>query len=231
MSSSSISPRQLSGEGTLVSVALRPIIAYAVTRLAREHGFCPHSRLLAGSLTALRQMLQTLSGTPVVVAMDYAEMDCTDDQLVILHLRFPSVRFIMISHELSAPLMRRILHNTDSAFSLLLTDSPLTDYIECFRRVKEGETYVCPALQAVLDENSKEEDQQPSPLTSTEQEILRLIALGLSTRQIAGKRHLSIYTVMTHRRNIFRKIRVNNVREAVRYALRTGIADPLEYYI
>ena len=69
------------------------------------------------------------------------------------------------------------------------------------------------------------------PLTVTEKEILRLLALGKSTKEIAAERFLSVYTVMTHRKNIFRKLKVNNAHEAVRYALRAGIVNAMEYYI
>ena len=68
-------------------------------------------------------------------------------------------------------------------------------------------------------------------LTVTEREILKLMALGKTTKEIAAERFLSVYTVMTHRKNIFRKLEVNNVHEATKYALRAGIVDVVEYYI
>lgn len=73
--------------------------------------------------------------------------------------------------------------------------------------------------------------QEENRLTPTETEILRDIALGLTTREIAEKRYSSFHTVNTHRKNIFRKISVNNVHEATRYALRAGLVDSAEYYI
>lgn len=57
------------------------------------------------------------------------------------------------------------------------------------------------------------------------------MAMGKTTKEIASERFLSVYTVMTHRKNIFRKLQVNNAHEAVRYALRAGIVDAMEYYI
>ena len=57
------------------------------------------------------------------------------------------------------------------------------------------------------------------------------VAFAINSKEIAAERFLSVYTVMTHRKNIFRKLRVNNAQEAIRYALRAGIVDPLEYYI
>lgn len=72
---------------------------------------------------------------------------------------------------------------------------------------------------------------QPQKLTTTEQEILRLIALGHSVKEIAAMRFNSEYTISTHKKNIFSKLGVNNVHDATKYALRTGIIDLVDYYI
>ena len=68
-------------------------------------------------------------------------------------------------------------------------------------------------------------------LTVTEQEILKEIAMGKTTKEIAAKRFVSSHTIMTHRKNIFRKLNVNNIHEATKYAMRAGIVDMAEYYI
>ena len=68
-------------------------------------------------------------------------------------------------------------------------------------------------------------------LTATETDILKDIALGMTTKEIAEKRFSSFHTVNTHRKNIFRKLGVNNVHEATKYALRAGLVDSAEYYI
>lgn len=74
-------------------------------------------------------------------------------------------------------------------------------------------------------------DKEAVVLTKTETEILKEIALGITTREIAEKRFSSFHTVNTHRKNIFRKLGVNNVHEAIRYAMRSGLVDAAEYYI
>lgn len=68
-------------------------------------------------------------------------------------------------------------------------------------------------------------------LTNTEKIILKEIALGKTTKEIAAERNLSFHTVNSHRKNIFRKLEVNNVHEAIKYAMRAGIVDLAEYYI
>jgi DNA-binding NarL/FixJ family response regulator len=68
-------------------------------------------------------------------------------------------------------------------------------------------------------------------LTGSEIEIVRLIAEGLTTKEIASRKHVSFHTIMTHRKNIFRKLKVNNASELVMYAIRNGVIDTLEYQI
>jgi DNA-binding CsgD family transcriptional regulator len=58
-----------------------------------------------------------------------------------------------------------------------------------------------------------------SPLTAREREVLRLIAAGMSTRQIASTLGISFKTVVTHRTRLMEKLDVHNVAEVTRYAL------------
>ena len=90
--------------------------------------------------------------------------------------------------------------------------------------------FVCQRMMEVLLA-PKQEEQEKINLTKTETEILKDIALGMTTKEIAEKRFSSFHTVNTHRKNIFRKLGVNNVHEATKYALRAGLVDSAEYYI
>ena len=81
-----------------------------------------------------------------------------------------------------------------------------------------------------LSEN-KHTSTEMSGLTHSEIEIVKLIADGYSTKDIALKKHISFHTVMTHRKNIFRKLEINNVTELIRYAVRQGLIDYIEYNI
>ena len=74
-------------------------------------------------------------------------------------------------------------------------------------------------------------DAAPVKLTTSEKVILHEIALGKTTKEIAYEKNLSFHTVNSHRKNIFRKLEINNVHDAVKYAIRAGIFDVAEYYI
>lgn len=76
-----------------------------------------------------------------------------------------------------------------------------------------------------------DEELHSKVLTHTEIEILRGVAQGKTTKEIAYERYSSIHTVNTHKKNIFRKLQVNTAHEAVKYAFRAGLVDPSEFYI
>lgn len=56
-----------------------------------------------------------------------------------------------------------------------------------------------------------------------ENEVIRYIAKGIGTREIAAKMHLSIFTVRAHKRNIFEKTKTRNIAELTSYAYLNGI--------
>lgn len=68
-------------------------------------------------------------------------------------------------------------------------------------------------------------------LTSSEIEIVRLIAGGMTTKEIAEKKNISFHTVNTHRKNIFRKLSVSNTSELIIHAIKSGWIDNIEYFI
>ena len=98
-------------------------------------------------------------------------------------------------------------------------------------------TYQWGRISTIIDQPStiinhqQEEDERPSVLTSTEIEIVKAIAQGKSTKEIANERFSSIHTITTHRKNIFRKLGVNTAHEVIKYALRAGLVDSSEFYI
>jgi DNA-binding NarL/FixJ family response regulator len=68
-------------------------------------------------------------------------------------------------------------------------------------------------------------------LTPTEINVVKLISSGLTTKEIASRLNISFHTVMSHRKNIFRKLSVNSVSELIMFAIRAGMIDNIEYHI
>ena len=73
--------------------------------------------------------------------------------------------------------------------------------------------------------------EEAKNMTVSEIEIVKMIANGLTTKEIAMKRNISHHTVNTHRKNIFRKLEVTNASELIIHAIKAGWIDNIEYYI
>lgn len=175
-------------------------------------------------------MLALKDNDDTVVVLDYTSFDINDaDELLILQQRFSHTRWLLFSEDLSADFVR-VLIASSMQFSILLKESPMSEIKEAMKFCIRGNRYICQRMTEVLLAPSLDVEEKIN-LTKTETEILKDIALGMTTKEIAEKRFSSFHTVNTHRKNIFRKLNVNNVHEATKYALRAGLVDTAEYYI
>jgi DNA-binding NarL/FixJ family response regulator len=167
-----------------------------------------------------------------LVILDYTLFDFESvNDLSILQMRFEKIDWILFSDELSDEFIRTVLYNTQS-FSVLMKDCSKEEIISCIKESLKGNRYIGNSISNMLLDSSKNVNvNNKQVLTITEQEILKEMALGKTTKEIANLRHVSSHTIMTHRKNIFRKISVNNVHEATKFAMRSGIVDMAEYHI
>lgn len=108
------------------------------------------------------------------------------------------------------------------------------ELIEAFNATIGNRKYFSGQVLNVLLDNKKVSRNASSVsgrITPTEIEIIKLITQGLTTKEIAALKNLSYHTIITHRKNIFRKLNINNTSELIMYAMRIGIIDTTEYYI
>lgn len=132
------------------------------------------------------------------------------------------------------PEKHKILIETKYTLSILLKQSDEEEFRAALKSIVTGNRYICSRVtNTLLNKRAlkNEKREKHKLLTLTETEILKEISLGKTTKEIAAMRNVSIHTVMTHRKNIFRKIEVNSVYEASKYAMRAGIVELAEYYI
>ena len=166
-----------------------------------------------------------------IVLLDYTLFDFSDeDQLLIIAERFSQSQWILLSDELTPKFLRRVVYSSHQ-FSILFKDGPLCEVRIALQSVSQRNTrFLCQrALEVILSQ--QEEEEKPDLLTHTETEILKGIAQGKTTKEIAAERFSSVHTVTTHRKNIFRKLGINTAHEATKSALRSGLIDASEFYI
>ena len=114
------------------------------------------------------------------------------------------------------------------AMGYLLKDSEPEDLIIAIRKAHRGEPSLHPTVaKMVLEELSQPVKQPltPDPLTEREVDIVRLVAQGLSNRQIADQLVIGEATVRTHVGNVLNKLHLANRVQATLYALREGLTS------
>jgi DNA-binding NarL/FixJ family response regulator len=136
---------------------------------------------------------------------------------------------LLFSDELSEHFLRYVLISEPDISVVMKQDSRL-EVQRGFYNAVHRIPYVCDSARQVL-EGRPVADVVTVSLTASEKMILHEIALGKTTKEIAYEKNLSFHTVNSHRKNIFRKLEVNSLHEAIRYAIRSGIFDVAEYYI
>ena len=205
----------------------------AITRLGVKYLALEAGRELSSIKEAvgLQELSMMLSSYPdSVVIIDYTLFDCTADQLWILKERFSQSVFVLFSDALSESFIRRMVLGSIQ-FSLLFKDSDVHEVTACLDEAEQGRQYICMKAKSWLYEKERDAVSDMPQLTMTEKEVLRSLALGKTTKEIAAERFFKCLYSNDASQNIFRKLNVNNAQEAIRYALRAGIVNVAEYCI
>lgn len=115
------------------------------------------------------------------------------------------------------------------ATGYLVKDSAARDLIDAVRSLMAGRGYFSPQAARALAEQLRHPTRTTADpyesLTAREREVFRLIAEGLTTKEIARRLDISVKTAENHRGRVLDKLAVRNTAELVRFALRKGLVD------
>ncbi len=113
------------------------------------------------------------------------------------------------------------------ASGYLLKSATAAELVDAVRRTAAGDAVFTPGLAGlVLGEYRRTADDDSAPkLTARETEVLRLVAKGLTAKQVAERLVLSHRTVENHVQNTLSKLQLHNRAQLVRYAVEKGLAD------
>jgi DNA-binding NarL/FixJ family response regulator len=181
----------------------------------------------------MNELQEKLGACPdAVVVLDYTLFDFTSmQQMLNVKAAAKTSRWLLFSGELGEHFLRYVLLS-DPTISVVMKNDSQKEIMAAIQNTTTGYPYICESAEQILQhENPSGADADPIHLTASEKIILHEIATGKTTKEIAYEKNLSFHTVNSHRKNIFRKLEINNVHEAVKYAIRAGIFDVAEYYI
>jgi len=172
--------------------------------------------------------LETLARLPVDVLVLDLTMPGLDGFAVLRRARTlaPALKVLVLSMHADPEFVSRAVR--EGADGYLLKDSAVNDLVAAIQAVREGRAYHSPQIQRQLTELLR--GGAPAPraldaLTDRERDVLKRIAEGLSTKEIASLFDISTRTVETHRANLMRKLEVRSLAQLVRLAIREGLVE------
>lgn len=121
-----------------------------------------------------------------------------------------STKIVFLTYRLDSYLFNKGLEA--GIVGYLLKDDPMQEVHRCILKVSKGETYFSKKIME-LPEDASEELRNFQLLSSSEKKILKLIAEGLSTAEIAEKLFISYRTVEKHRSNIILKLNIDSNKQ------------------
>lgn len=113
------------------------------------------------------------------------------------------------------------------AHGVLSKGAPLRELREAIERVSAGGFYYCSETSRLLNE-AVVEPERAGQLTDRQRQILRAVASGMSSKEIAAALSLSEKTVANHRARIMERLDVHDVAGLTRYAMSLGLVDPAQ---
>jgi two-component system response regulator NreC len=165
---------------------------------------------------------------PDVILMDIGLPDMTGIEATrIIKARFPKIAIVALTIHEDEEYFFKMLEAGASGY--VPKRAAPEELLTAVRAAASGEVYLYPSLAKLLvrDYLSQEREVENKPaldgLTGREQEVLSLLADGVTNDQIAGSLVISPKTVERHRENIMRKLNLHSRAELVRYAIRKGI--------
>lgn len=164
---------------------------------------------------------------PDILIIDYASRYFCLDDLSIIRQYFPKIKILAITYPQSQPIVSQAIEN--GVMSHLLKDCGEDEIVESIYCTSKGQNFMCGKIVDLLLEKNKIIPSKYScegvKLSDREIQILQLIAEGLANKHIADKLFISIHTVMTHRKHIMSKLKINNTASLVMFAIQENLIN------
>lgn len=183
----------------------------------------------AGNGKEALALLEKIHVDVILMDVDMPVMNGFDAARAIL-LQFQSIKIIALTMFDEKSIIQKMLESGASGY--LLKNVKKEELIAAILTVMQGnsyyssEIYTAMAQKTIDSMTTKITKQKLSvPLSPREIEILKLVADGLTTNEIAKKLFISAKTVETHRAHLLSKINVRNIAGLIKFAIQNGLVE------
>lgn len=179
-----------------------------------------------GQVNDGNQVLAFLEQFPVDLVLSDLHMPSMNGIEMILHIRrrFPAVRVLVLTMAEDSTHIREALQA--GAVGYVLKSAGKAELQKALLTVAAGQHYISDTVLQQLyrqPEPTEKTAEVLTALTNREIDVIRLIAEEHSSNQIAEKLFISLNTVETHRKNLFKKLNVKNSLGVIKFALKHGL--------
>lgn len=176
---------------------------------------------ITASFTTGQAALTFLETQPVeVVLLDVNLPDIHGVEMCrLIHERYPSVKMLGLSTYSEPSIINQMIKHGVNGY--LLKNVIADELTRAIHQIRNGQSYFGAEIQKILADSVF--NHQTPRLTRREKEIVRLIADGHTTNQIAETLFISPLTVETHRKNVMKKLKVTNAASLIKLALEKTI--------
>lgn len=182
---------------------------------------------IAKSATDLIRMSK--NHNPDLIIIDYSSPNFSIESIHLITKKFPDSHILAITLSQNNRLVAKAFDL--GVVSHLLKECDQDEIMEAIYKTAKGEKFVCGRIvEAILNGtkpvNITNFSCEGINVSEREMEIIKLIAEGLSNKEIADKLFLSTHTITTHRKNIMSKLGLNNTAGLVMFAVRENLVSP-----
>lgn len=162
---------------------------------------------------SILQELELLDADVILLDVSLPDANGVDLCKEILAIR-PEIKVLGMSTYSDVSIIKQMVNN--GALGYLLKNTKIEDLVQAISIVQQSQLYFSPEVEKLLIADNFNEKPK---LTRREAEVLRLIAEGVTSQQIAAMLFVSPLTIDTHRKNLMQKLRVNNAAALIRVAV------------
>ncbi|MGI8984284.1 MAG: response regulator [Acidimicrobiales bacterium] len=194
----------------------------SLRRSMEENGFDVVGE--AGDGAEAVELAQTLRPDVVLMDVSMPNLDGVEATRQITRL-VPEAQVVMLTMHADGEVMARAIQA--GAIGYLVKDCAITDVVSAVRLAASGESVLSPDLAMSMLADVKKAPIDPgnghSPVSAREEQVLQLVADGLSLPEVAAELYISVKTVKNHLASIYAKLDARDRTQAVLRAVRMGI--------
>lgn len=162
------------------------------------------------------------AGGAEVVVLDISMPDTTGTQVAAeLRAALPETKIVALTRHGEKAYVQQMLQNGANGYVLKQTAGDVL--VTAIRTVVAGGTFLDPTVAGkMFDSGPPKRGAVSSDLTAREQEVLKMVVLGHTNKEIASVLGITVKTVETHKANVMEKLEIDSRAELVRYAMAQG---------